>query len=47
MTRITTLDEYYREYQSALENPEDFWGKQAQEFLWKKPWEKVLSGDFM
>lgn len=43
MTRITTLAQYQSEYQFALENPESFWGKQASEFVWKKPWNSVLT----
>lgn len=43
MTRITSLEQYQKEYQFALENPEDFWEKQAQEFIWKEPWNSVLT----
>ncbi len=46
MTRITTITQYHAEYQSALENPESFWEKQAKEFTWKKPWDTVLTWDF-
>ncbi len=46
MTRITSLEQYQKEYQFALENPEDFWEKQAQEFIWKEPWNSVLTWDF-
>lgn len=39
--------EHYRQiYQDSIEHPEIFWGKVAGTFTWKKPWEKVYSGDF-
>jgi len=46
MTRITTFEEYNKEYQFSLENPEDFWATQARECTWKKPWDTVLTWDF-
>ncbi len=42
MARITTFEHYQQEYQFALENPDNFWEKQAKEFTWKKPWDTVL-----
>jgi len=29
-----------------VEDPESFWADVAQEFIWKKPWKKVLEWDF-
>lgn len=46
MIRITTFEQYQKDYQFSIKNPEDFWAEQAREFLWKKPWSKVLDGDF-
>lgn len=46
MAHITTLKQYQEEYQFALENPEAFWEKQAQEFTWGKPWDTILKWDF-
>lgn len=46
MTRITTLAQYYTEYQFSLEHPEAFWEQQARELTWKKPWDRVLKWDF-
>jgi len=43
MTRITTFEQYHKEYHFALENPEAFWDKQAREFVWQKPWDTVLT----
>jgi len=40
-------DKYQSMYNLSINNPEKFWGDQAQQFLrWAKPWEKVLNGDF-
>ncbi len=44
--RIKTLEDYNLVYKESVEDPEGFWGKVAQEFVWKKPWEKVLEWDF-
>lgn len=46
MSRIRTFAQYQKDYQLALDNPEDFWAEQASEFLWKKPWDTVLQGWF-
>lgn len=46
MMRINTFSEYQKEYQLALENPEDFWAKQASQFVWRKLWNTVLQGGF-
>jgi acetyl-CoA synthetase len=44
--RIRTLDEYKAAYQHSVEDPEGFWAEIAQEFVWRKPWKKVLSWNF-
>ena len=45
--KIKTLSEYFQEYKKSLDQPEQFWAQIAEEFLWKKPWDKVLSWDFV
>jgi len=41
--RIRDIKEYKAAYQESIEDPEAFWGDYAREnFLWKKPWDKVL-----
>ena len=45
--KIKTLSEYFQEYKKSLDHPEQFWAQIAEEFLWKKPWDKVLSWDFV
>ncbi|MDG4550312.1 MAG: acetate--CoA ligase [Candidatus Contendobacter sp.] len=40
-------DQYLAMYQRSIENPEDFWAEQANQFVtWFKPWDKVLDWDF-
>ncbi|MFL5765835.1 MAG: acetate--CoA ligase [Bacteroidia bacterium] len=46
MARITSFEQYQREYQHSVENPEAFWAEQAEQFLWKKKWDKVLEWNF-
>ncbi len=45
--QIKSLEEYYQVYHKSVETPELFWAEIAEEhFLWRKPWDKVLSWDF-
>jgi acetyl-CoA synthetase len=44
--RIRTFEEYEIAYKESVEDPEGFWGEVAQDFIWKKPWKKVLEWDF-
>ena len=46
MARITTIEEYHQQYKKSLENPEEFWAEQAEQFVWKKKWNKVLDWNF-
>jgi len=41
------LEAYEKMYVDSIENPNDFWSKQAKDFLlWEKPWKEVNSYDF-
>ncbi len=46
MSRITSIEEYHKEYKRSVENPEAFWAEQAEQFVWKKKWDKVLDWNF-
>ncbi len=46
MSRITSIEDYHKEYKRSIENPEAFWGEQAEEFVWQKKWDKVLDWNF-
>jgi acetyl-CoA synthetase len=39
-------EQYQKMYQDSVENPEAFWGKQAERMHWFKKWEKVKETDF-
>ena len=44
--RINNYDEYQLAYQKSLEDPESFWSEIAENFQWKKKWNKVLEWNF-
>ena len=46
MSRITTFEHYQQEYKRSIDNPENFWESQAEQFVWKKKWGKVLNWNF-
>lgn len=45
-TQISSLEEYKKVYQESVDNPEAFWKKEAETFLWKSPFDKTLEWDF-
>jgi acetyl-CoA synthetase len=46
MTMIKSFTDYQEQYKQSIENPEKFWGEIAEEFVWRKKWNKVLEWDF-
>ena len=46
MTTITSYEDYLKEYKKSIDNPEQFWGEQAENFVWKKKWSSILNWDF-
>ena len=44
--RILNFEDYKKEYINSIENPELFWEKKAENFLWRKKWKNVLEWDF-
>lgn len=46
MRAIRSFQEYQDQYKKSVENPEVFWGEIAEEFVWRKKWNQVLSWDF-
>lgn len=46
MKKIETIEDYHEEYRKSIENPELFWSEIAEEFSWRKKWNKVLEWDF-
>ncbi len=43
---IKSIEEYNRLYGESISDPEEFWGKQAEQLVWFKKWDKVREGDF-
>ena len=46
MQRITSLFDYFKKYEQSVKDPEEFWAEIADNFIWKKKWDKVLDWDF-
>ena len=44
--QIKSLEEYKRAYKKSIDEPEEFWAGIARNFLWRKPWDKVLEWNF-
>lgn len=44
--RIKTFDEYKTAYAKSVSDPEGFWADVAENFQWKKKWDKVLNWNF-
>src|SRR5690606_2917488 len=41
-----SFEEYQDQYKKSVENPEAFWGKIAEQFVWKKKWDSILNWNF-
>src|SRR6195952_4051078 len=44
--KISSFDEYQQVYKQSVEQPEQFWEGIANNFLWRKKWDKVLEWNF-
>ncbi|HMO62006.1 MAG TPA: acetate--CoA ligase [Ferruginibacter sp.] len=44
--QIKSYKEYKEAYQKSVEDPEGFWGEIAENFQWRKKWDKVLNWNF-
>lgn len=44
--QITSQEQYHRDYQKSVEDPEGFWAAVAENFQWRKKWDKVLEWNF-
>ncbi len=44
--QVTTIEEYKEQYTRSIENPEGFWAEIAEQFVWRKPWDKVVEWNF-
>lgn len=46
MDLISSFSEYEKTYKRSIEEPEKFWAEVAENFNWRKKWDKVLEWDF-
>jgi acetyl-CoA synthetase len=46
LDKIQTLSGYIHEYQKSVTQPEEFWKRIAENFFWRKPWDKVCEWNF-
>ncbi|GAA4797033.1 acetate--CoA ligase [Olivibacter ginsenosidimutans] len=44
--KVKSFEDYKETYKKSVERPEEFWSGIAEEFKWRKKWDKVLSWDF-
>ncbi|HVZ95290.1 MAG TPA: acetate--CoA ligase [Chitinophagaceae bacterium] len=44
--QVTSLEGYKEAYKKSMDDPESFWANVAENFQWRKKWDKVLSWDF-
>ena len=44
--KITSLMEYFQKYGESVNDPEKFWGDIAEDYIWRKKWDKVLDWNF-
>ncbi len=44
--KIENLSEYFLSYEKSVANPETYWERVANQFFWRKKWDKVVEWDF-
>lgn len=44
--QLMTQADYENAYKKSVENPEEFWAGVAENFVWRKKWDKVLEWNF-
>ena len=44
--QIKTKEKYHQDYTRSVQEPEAFWGQIADQFVWKKKWDRVLDWNF-
>jgi len=44
---IKSMEEYRALYRESIDDPEDFWGRVAEEVTWFRKWDRVLVDDFV
>src|SRR5688572_18670834 len=44
--QVKTEKEYQEAWSKSINDPDGFWGDVAKQFVWRKPWAKVLEWNF-
>ncbi len=44
--QIRSFEEYHEHYKKSVEDPEGFWASVAEDFQWRKKWDRVLDWNF-
>ncbi|HQY11783.1 MAG TPA: acetyl-coenzyme A synthetase N-terminal domain-containing protein, partial [Ferruginibacter sp.] len=44
--QIRSFEEYHEHYKKSVEDPEGFWASVAENFHWRKKWDRVLDWNF-
>ena len=44
--QIKTEKQYYEDYDRSINDPEGFWDSVADNFVWRKKWDRVLEWNF-
>ncbi len=44
--QITSEDQYHKDYKKSVDDPEGFWAAVAENFQWRRKWDKVLEWNF-
>lgn len=44
--KLDSFEAYQKAYKESMDNPEIFWAREAESFVWKKKWDRVLEYDF-
>ncbi len=44
--QITSEKQYHEDYRRSIADPEGFWGEVAENFMWRRKWDKVLDWNF-
>ena len=44
--QVKSYEEYKAAYKRSIDEPESFWAEIAENFLWRKKWDKVLDWNF-
>ena len=44
--QIKSQEQYEKAYRESVDQPEEFWASVAENFLWRKKWDKVLEWNF-